>query len=70
MEIDKTHDAIKTIYYEPNMYKDIYQYVMSYVTCQRRTLIKVNSSYQETDSFPYSFAKLGLDVSGPYPKAL
>ena len=27
MGIDKTHDAIKTKYYRPNMYKDLYQYI-------------------------------------------
>ena len=70
MGIDKTHDAIKTKYYWPNMYKNLYQYVTSCVTCQTRNLRKVKPPQQETDAPPYPFAKLGLDVSGPYPKTL
>ena len=70
MGIDKTHDAIKTKYYWPNMYKNLYQYVTSCVTCQTRNLRKVKPPQQETDTPPYPFAKLGLDVSGPYPKTL
>ena len=69
MGIGKTHDAIKTKYQWPNMYKNLYQYVASCVTFQTRNLRKVKPQ-QETDSPPYLFAKLGLDVSGPYPKTL
>ena len=42
MEIDKAHDAIKTKYYRPNMYEDLYQYVTFHETCQTRNLIKSN----------------------------
>ena len=31
---------------------------------------KVKPHLQETDAPPFSFAKLGLDVSGPYPTTL
>ena len=70
MGIDKTHDAIKTKYYWPHMYKNLHKYVTSCVTYQTRNLRKVESLQQVTDSLPYPFAKLGLDVSGPYPKTL
>ena len=70
MGIDKTHDAIKTKYYWPNMYKNLYQCITSCVTCQTRNLRKVKPPQQETDSPTYPFPKLGLDVSGAYPKTL
>ena len=59
MGIDKTHDAIKTIYYWPNMYKNLYQYITSCVTCQTRNLRKVKPPQQETDAPSYPSAKLG-----------
>ena len=67
---DKTHDAIKTKYLCPNMYKNLYQYITPCVTCQTRNLRKVKPSQQKTDAPPYPLSKLGLDVSGPYPKTL
>ena len=70
MGIDKTYDAIKGKYYWPCMYKELYKYVNSCVTCQTRNLKKVKPPLQETDAPPYPFAKIGLDVSGPYPKTL
>ena len=70
MGIDKTYDAIKGKYYWPCMYKELYKYVNSCVTCQTRHLKKVKPPLQETDAPPYPFAKIGLDVSGPYPKTL
>ena len=70
MGIDKTHDDMKTKYYWPNMYKNLYHYVTSCVICQTRNLRRVKPPQQETDAPPYPFAKLWLDVSGPYPKTL
>ena len=52
------------------MYKNLYQYVTSCVTCQTRNLRKVKHPQQETDAPPYPSTKLGLDVSAPYPKTL
>ena len=65
--IDKTHDAIETKYYWPNMCKNLYQYVTSCVTCQTR---KVKPPQQGTDAPPYPFAKLWLYVTGIYHKTL
>ena len=50
------------------MYKNLHQYITSRVTCKTRNLRKITPSQQETHAYP--FAKLGLDVSGPYPKTL
>ena len=68
--IGKTHDAMKTKYYWPNMYKNLYQYLTSFVTCQTRNLRKVKCPQQETEAPPHLFVQLVLDVSGPYSKTL
>ena len=70
MGIDKTFDALRLKYYWPNMYKELYDYVNNCVTCQTRSLKKVQPPLQETDIPPFPFAKVGLDLSGPYPKTL
>ena len=70
MGIDKTFDALRLKHYWPNMYKELYEYVNNCVTCQTRSLKKIQPPLQETDIPPYPFAKIGLDLSGPYPKSL
>ena len=61
---------LKNKYFWPNMYKELYQYVNSCIICQTRNLKKIKLPQQEIDTPPYPFAKIGLDVSGPYPKTL
>ena len=68
--IDKVFDSLRIKYYWPNMYKELYDYVNNCVTCKTRSLKKVKPPQQETDIPPYPFAKIGLDLSGPYPKSL
>ena len=63
MAVDKTHDTIKTMCYWANMYKNLYQYVTSCVTCQTKNMRKVKLPQQETDVPPYPLEKLGLDIS-------
>lgn len=70
MGSDKTYDSIKQKYYWPNLYKQLYEYIASCVTCQTRSMRKIKQPLQETDIPPYAFAKLGLDLSGPYPTSL
>ena len=70
MGTDKTYDSMKSKYYWPNMYKEVYDYVGCCVTCQARSLQKHKAPLQETEIPPYAFAKIGLDVSGPYPTSL
>ena len=70
MGIDKTYDTIKEKYFWPVMYKGLYDYVSKCVTCQVRTLTKQRAPVQEMDVPPYPFAKVSLDVSGPYPRTL
>ena len=70
MGIDKTFDAIASKYYWPTLYKEVAEYVSKCITCQKRGLRKQKPSLQETDSPPFAFAKIGLDLSGPYPVTL
>ena len=70
MGIDKTFDAIRTKYFWPNMYKQLYEYVSSCVPCQRRSSRKTKPKLLETDIPAFPFAKIGLDVSGPYDKSM
>lgn len=68
MGVDKTYDAIKHKYYCPNIYKELYNYVISCVTCHTRIVQK--PPLKETDIPPYAFAKVGIYASCPYPTTL
>ena len=70
MGIDKTFDDIAFKYYWPTLYKEVAEYVSKCISCQKRGLRKQKPSLQETDSPPFAFAKIGLDLSGPYPVTL
>ena len=70
MGIDKTFDAIRQKYFWPNLYKMLYEYVSNCVSCQERSMKKIKPPLQETDIRPYPFAKIGIDLSGPYPTTL
>ena len=70
ISIEKTYDSINSKYNWPNKYKELYQHVKSCVICQRRNFRRVKPPLQETDVPPFPIAKLGLDVSGPYPTTL
>ena len=47
-----------------------YDYINNCVTCQTRNLTKGKPPQVETNAPPYPFAKIGLDVAGPYHKTL
>ena len=70
MGIDKTFESIKMKYYFPNLYQRLTSYVNACVTCQTRTLKKQRPPMQEMEQPPYPFAKLSMDISGPYPTSL
>ncbi|KAK3097609.1 hypothetical protein FSP39_011373 [Pinctada imbricata] len=67
MTVDKTYDSIRLKYFFPNMYKKIHAYIEECVTCQTRSSRKSKPPLKETEVPPYPFAKIGLDLSGPYP---
>lgn len=66
MGVQKTFDNIRKWYYWPNLFKEVNASVTSCVTCQTRTKYTVKQPIQETDFPPYPFAKVSLDISGPY----
>ena len=68
--VQKTYDSIRRKYFWPNLFQDLNEYVSSCTKCQTRSVKKVKPPLQETDVPPYPFAKLSLDLSGPYPKTL
>ncbi|KAK3107412.1 hypothetical protein FSP39_013983 [Pinctada imbricata] len=70
MAVDKTYDSIRRKYFFPNMYKKIHGYLEKCVTCQTRSSRKSKPPIKETEIPPYPFAKIGLDLSGPYPTTL
>ena len=70
MGVDKTFDNIKLRYYWINLYKDLSEHIAKCITCSKRGLKVQRTLLQETDFPPYAFAKIGLDLSGPYPLTL
>ncbi|XP_046368484.2 uncharacterized protein K02A2.6-like [Haliotis rufescens] len=70
MGIDKTFEAIKLKYYWPNLYREITECIGKCITCQSRTMKAQKPALQETEIPPYPFAKVSMDLSGPYPTTL
>ena len=70
MSIVKTFDAIKQKYYWPNLYKTLYKKIDECVTCKVRNMQAQKAPLQETNTPPYPFASISLDLSGPYKKSL
>jgi len=70
LDVDKTYDLIKIKYFWPCLYKQLHEYVNSCITCQQRSMYKSRPLLQETDIPPYPFAKIAVDLSGPYPTSL
>ena len=68
MGIAKTFHSIKRKYYWPGLFKDVTTTVNKCVPCQTRNLRKIRPQMQESDRPPFPFAKVALDVTGPYPK--
>ena len=68
--VDKTYDTMGSQYYWPCMFREVHGYIQKCVTCQARVLKAQKAPLQETDRRPYPFAKVSLDISGPYPKSL
>ena len=70
MGVQKTFDSIRQKYYCPNLFQELYEYVSACVPCQTRSTQVTRSLLEKPDLPPYPFAKLSLDLSGPYPKTL
>ena len=70
MGVDKTYHTVGVKYYWPNMFKEVLGYIQGCVVCQARTLRAQKAPLSETDAPPYPFAKVSMDISGPYPTSL
>ena len=70
MALDKTYDSMQLKYFFPNLYRKLNSYIEKCVTCQTASAKKPRPPLQETDIPPYPFAKMALDLSGPYPTTM
>ena len=70
MAVDKSYDTMRQKYYFPSMYKKLHAYIDRCVTCQTRSHKDSRPELQNTEIPPYPFAKIALDLSGPYPQTL
>ena len=70
MGIHKVLESLELKYYWPNMLKELLKYTSDCITCQMHSARKIQPPIQETDIPTYPFAKIGLDLSGPYPTSL
>lgn len=68
--VDKTYDNISSKYFWPRLYKELHEYINNCVTCQQRSSFNSKPLLQETDVPPFPFAKIAVDLSGPYPTSL
>ena len=70
MGIHKTYATISQKYYWPNSYRDMVTYINGCIPCQQRSLQAKQVPMQEISLAPYPFAKVSIDISGPYPKSI
>ena len=70
MGLDKTYDSIRLKYFFPNMYRKVNTYIEKCIPCQAISDKKPKPPLHETEIPLYPFAKIGLDLSGPYPTTL
>ena len=70
MGIHKTYATISQKYYWPNSYRDMVTYINGCIPCQQRNLQAKQVPMQEMTLAPYPFAKVSIDISGPYPKSI
>ncbi|CAG2214183.1 Retrovirus-related Pol polyprotein from transposon 297 [Mytilus edulis] len=54
----------------PKLYKELNSYINSCVICQSQSAGKTKPLLQISDIPPFPFAKIGVDLSGPYPTSL
>ena len=68
--VDKCYHTLARSYYWPNMFQDLWDYIGKCVRCNQRKLRKVRPPLKETEIPPYAFAKVSLDLAGPFPITL
>ena len=68
--MDKCYEAIRRKYFMPRLYQSVVVHVGKCVTCQMRSNEKTSAPVQEMDIPPFPFAKVSMDISGPYPRSI
>lgn len=69
--VDRTHANIRQSYYWPNLYKDLMEYTEKCIRCKERNLKRrQRAELQDTAIPPFPWAKIAVDISGPYPTSL
>ena len=68
--VDKTYQSLRRKYYWPNMFKELYDYISKCILCNERNLKKSRPPLKTTEVPPYPWAKVNLDLSGPFPLSL
>lgn len=68
--VDRTYATIKLKYYWLNLYKELTEYTDRCIPCKERNLKRQRAELQDTGVPPFPWAKLAVDISGPYPVSL
>lgn len=68
--VDRTYATIRQSYYWPNLYKELMEYTEKCIRCKERNLKRQRAELQDTGIPPFPWAKIAVDLSGPYPTSL
>lgn len=66
MGIDKTCDILRRSYYWPGLYKEVINYIQSFIVCHGQSRRQEKAPLERTDVPNFPFEKISMDVSGPY----
>lgn len=68
--VEKTNETLMKKYFWPGMFRQVWEHVAKCIPCNQRNLRRQRPPLQETEIPPFPFAKISLDLSGPYPTTL
>lgn len=68
--VDKCYHNLARSYFWPNMFHDLWEHITKCIKCSQRNLRKEKPPLKETEIPPYAFAKISLDIAGPFPITL
>ena len=70
MMVDKIYRTLQQKYYFPNMFKRITETVEGCITCKKRSMLQHKAAFLKTAEFPFPFACISVDLSGPYRQTI
>ena len=68
--VDKCYKTLARSYYWKDLFMDLRDYIARCIQCNQRNLRKTKPPITETEIPPYAFAKISLDMAGPFPLTL